>query len=387
MSTFRNIDLDKLKTNFPLLDFLLEKEGYLIDSNGSRKNQSQGYDYAVLKKKSLGLVLYYRIHESGSPIYKNIHDSSDHGTIIDYLVRHHSLTISEAIQFAYDNRETSVSYEKFQHQSGPNVNTSTETHIISVNPSDSNAYWISRGIDPKLLKHPSISSQLAQVKFRITYHNENRKTSKTYNEPALLHRGLSSYQNYFVKSSQFPKGYYLQTREETLFISKPKSSKRLLIGESTLDLLSYVQLQKIDLDEVTLISSDGRFISYMPNVVNQLIPKQPVLLLNDNDIHGIYFDFLWSMGLANKVTQIGVRRIVDSNKSVIYTSHEGLTDLYLKFRPEHKLKNKEIQLDLPEARAFLNYIHLNYLKRIAVDKCPSKDWNNRLKQSKGIKIG
>lgn len=412
--------LDDYRREIDLVTFL-EQEGFRVKtSKGSRHSK-----WVTMEEPDSGRCLIVSRKQSGEYRYYNPSDDFDKGTIIDFVAgkKHYDLSTKKGWREVADyfndylGRPTHHLHTVQQQPSEEVKRNRAVTQYFELEPLRDTRYLESRGILPETLS----SFPFGQRIFNQTFTNEEktfRITNTVFpleNENGML--GL------VVRNDGYNK--IRGSKEDGVWVSNidpTRPPKEVFICESPIDALSYHQLcPPVQPHERMYISLAGTPSHTQPLTVQRLVSRlrpERIVLGNDNDPMGIYYNTLWLAQLNPARTPVGVgpvgRVLVSERKCTLL--FDGLptgtpqTEAYIRYWQQGvAILNKgyegndqraklevvgggpsaitQLRLDLPKQRPFLIRLEkmiadFRGLTQVVGIKRPiEKDWNDQLKQS------
>ena len=404
----------------------LEQEGFRVKtSKGSRHSKWVTMEEPNAAQPDSGRHLIVSRKQSGEYRYYNPSDDFDKGTIIDFVAgkKHYDLSSKKGWREVADYLNDYLGrpthhLHTVQQQPGEEVKRNRAvTQYFELEPLQDTRYLESRGISPETLS----SFPFGQRIFNQTFINED-KTFKVTNTvfPLENENGMLGL---VVRNDNYNK--IRGSKEDGVWVSNidpTRPPKEVFICESPIDALSYHQLcPPAQPHERMYISLAGTPSHTQPLTVQRLISRlrpERIVLGNDNDPMGIYYNTLWLAQLNPARTPVGVGpvgRVLASERkcTVIF---DGLptgspqTDAYIRYWQQGvAILNKgyesndqrakldvvgggpsaitQVRLDLPKQRPFLIRLEkmiadFRGLTQVVSIKRPiEKDWNDQLKQS------
>ncbi len=417
--------LDDYRREIDLVSFL-EQEGFRVKtSKGSRHSKWVTMEEPNAAQPDSGRHLIVSRKQSGEYRYYNPSDDFDKGTIIDFVAgkKHYDLSSKKGWREVADYLNDYLGrpthhLHTVQQQPGEEVKRNRAvTQYFELEPLQDTRYLESRGISPETLS----SFPFGQRIFNQTFINED-KTFKVTNTvfPLENENGMLGL---VVRNDNYNK--IRGSKEDGVWVSNidpTRPPKEVFICESPIDALSYHQLcPPAQPHERMYISLAGTPSHTQPLTVQRLISRlrpERIVLGNDNDPMGIYYNTLWLAQLNPARTPVGVGpvgRVLASERkcTVIF---DGLptgspqTDAYIRYWQQGvAILNKgyesndqrakldvvgggpsaitQVRLDLPKQRPFLIRLEkmiadFRGLTQVVSIKRPiEKDWNDQLKQS------
>lgn len=411
--------LDDYRREIDLVSFL-EQEGFRVKtSKGSRHSK-----WVTMEEPDSGRHLIVSRKQSGEYRYYNPSDDFDKGTIIDFVAskKHYDLSSKKGWREVADylndylGRPTHHLHTVQQQPSEEVKRNRAVTQYFELEPLKDTRYLESRGISPETLS----SFPFGQRIFNQTFTNED-KTFKVINTvfPLENENGMLGL---VVRNDNYNK--IKGSKEDGVWVSNidpTRPPKEVFICESPIDALSYHQLcPPAQPHERMYISLAGTPSHTQPLTVQRLISRlrpERIVLGNDNDPMGIYYNTLWLAQLNPARTPVGVGpvgRVLASERkcTVIFDGlptgspqmeaymrywQQGVAVLNKGYESNEQRAKLEVvgggpsaitqlRLDLPKQRPFL--IRLEKMMAdfrgltqvVGVKRPMEKDWNDQLKQ-------
>lgn len=282
--------IDRIKLDFDF-DSLLAADGYHLNTKRSVKENGD-YSYKIFHKLGVDLKPIVTIQRgwgsSGDQVYLNLNDSSDRGSVIDYLQRHHNLSFKEIFSFV-ENFEGKHSLPVYSSGQSTNKISKVVYHVLETSP-------VKRS---KFLHQRQLSSIVSCTLFNssilgclVEYTNEQTGLKKRFQALGIpLYNSRAQLQAYTLKSPSIG-SLFTSARRGALWHSKIISGP-VLITESAIDAMSHYLLHG---REATYISSEGRFspsyVDTLQSLITDLSQRQ-IHFANDNDLDGFLYDLQW----------------------------------------------------------------------------------------------
>jgi hypothetical protein len=373
-----------LKTNF-YLDLFLEKEGFEFFPKESKKisNLSQsnldGFEYKAYKEmqgtSTLSILLVSK-NPNGHYVYNNPNDSSDNGTVIDYLMKHKGMDWKDIAKFARDSNIELPETIKTKHSPTRKVDHSTPPEIIDVQDYRPNSYYKNdRQVEDTINANAYIKDAIKFVKF--SRKKQDGKIQFLFGEafPIKNHKGETM--TYNMKSRFFKRGMFLSERKNGIWYAIPeRTPQTFIIGEAAIDVISYYKHLGTK-KPIGLISTEGRFSRRYADEFTKLVPNInhcELILVNDNDVHGFHYDLAWIGSLCNLPYSVGTRKFSPDETFIrIESPDPQLAEELSQYKQEdHLLKPDQI------VQAIKHIKNKYQIKNILIHKSPFNDWNQKI---------
>ena len=290
------IDFNKYKTEINLVDYLVRIKGWKVEEKGRRPKLVEpiNNEKYIFGKNSLGQYTYYKAD--------NPTNGPDRGlTIFDFLQREaiqNGSTLSfQAIANSLDIFMQSGEYIEPAmcdfDVNEPLTAAQLKITLSDLKPLSDQSYLQERGFNNELLN----SSFIKETLFQKTLFNKASKESKQYIAFKLndIHGNTTG----ISMKSREEKGKCIGFKSESFVCSKVQSKTQpieIILGESYLDLMSYLQLNFEALKDrnIYLCSSEGNLteeqINYIQKIVDNYKPGiDNIKLTFDNDPMGHVF--------------------------------------------------------------------------------------------------
>lgn len=374
-----------LKIDFKL-DLFLEREGFEFFPKDSKKVSSSsrsnldGYEYKVYKylqgSSTLSTLLVSKT-SNGHYVYNNPNDSSDKGTIIDYLMRYKGMDWRGIAKFAKDsNIQLPDTTHQAKPKRSPKVDKSTPPEVIDVQHYRSNPYYKNdRQIEDVIEANPYIKDSIKFVKFSRKNHEGKKQVLFGHAFSIRNHKGETTTFN--MKSDFFKRGMFLGERQSGVWYALPEQKpKSFIIGEAGIDVISYYKHLNTN-QPLGLISTEGRFSTRYADEVMKLVPninQSEVVLVNDNDVHGFHYDLAWMKSLRNLPYSVGIKKLSPNEKFIrIESVDQELAEELSQFKQEeHLIKPDQVVQVIKHIK---NKFGIN---NILIHKSPLNDWNKKI---------
>lgn len=412
--------LDDYRREVDLVSFL-EQEGFQVKtSKGTRHSK-----WVTMEEPDSGRHLIVSRKQSGEYRYYNPSDDFDKGTIIDFVAgkKHYDLSTKKGWREVADylndylGRPTHHLHTVQQQPSEEVKRSRAVTQYYELEPLRDTRYLESRGIQAEVLS----SFPFGQRIFNQTYTNEGKTFSVTNtvfpleNESGML--GL------VVRNDDYNK--IRGSKDDGIWVSNidpARPPKEVFICESPIDALSYHQLAPpAQAHERMYISLAGTPSHTQPLTVQRLISRlrpERILLGNDNDPTGIYYNVMWlaqlnparspmgvgpvgrAMASERKCTVIfdGLATATPQTEAFVRYWQQGVAILNRGYENNQQRASLDVvgggpsaitqlRIDLPKQRPFLIRLEkmmadFRGLTQVVSIKRPmEKDWNDELKQS------
>lgn len=363
--------------------------------------------------------------QSGEYRYYNPGDDFDKGTIIDFVAgkKHYDLSTKKGWREVADylndylGRPTHHLHTVQQQPNEEVKRSRAVTQYFELEPLKDTRYLESRGIQAEVLSSFPFNLRI----FNQTYTNEGKTFSVTNtvfpleNENGML--GL------VVRNNDYNK--IRGSKDDGIWVSNidpARPPKEVFICESPIDALSYHQLAPpAQAHERMYISLAGTPSHTQPLTVQRLISRlrpERILLGNDNDPTGIYYNVMWlaqlnparspmgvgpvgrAMASERKCTVIfdGLATATPQTEAFVRYWQQGVAILNRGYENNQQRASLDVvgggpsaitqlRIDLPKQRPFLIRLEkmmadFRGLTQVVSIKRPmEKDWNDELKQS------
>ena len=314
------MNFSELKSKINLVDFATSN-GYAISKDKSWKD-------CTVCKNSFGEVLLMRYNSvSQSWYYTNPNDPKDKGDIINFVCNKFNLDIKTNAK-EINERLSNFSFipSSSRHFSEPKrKDNEKEFFLEGLRPLKSTRFFSFRGLDVTILELPFLEGQI------LGY---NAKDSNIQNVAFPYYDSNDKIVGAELKNVDFSMCAEGSLKSEGLWHSKvlnEHSYDNLYIGETVLDLLSYVQLSKLNTEDIFLVSANGNYSLNQLRMLDVYVLKaKNVHFLNDNDRQGKFFDLVES-GFLGK-GHLGLKVLVRDKKNErkisleFYSEKEGGLD-------------------------------------------------------------
>lgn len=276
------MNFSELKSKVNLVEF--------ATSNGYTISKEKSWKDCTVCKNSFGEIILIRYNNaSQSWYYTNPNDSKDKGDIINFVCNKFNLDIKT------NAKEINERLSNFSFIPGPTKQISEPTKkekekeffFEGLRPLKSTRYFSFRGLDVSFLQMPFLEGQIMGY---------NAKDSNIQNVAFPYFDSDDKIVGAELKNVDFSMCAEGSLKSEGLWHSKAlneHSYEDLYIGETVLDLLSYVQLEQLNTEAIFLVSANGNYSLKQLKMLDEYVMKaKNVHLLNDNDRQGKFFDLV-----------------------------------------------------------------------------------------------
>ncbi|RYC66515.1 toprim domain-containing protein [Spirosoma sordidisoli] len=411
--------LDDYRREIDLVVFL-EQEGFRVKTTkGSRHSK-----WVTMEQPDTDRHLIVSRKQNGEYRYYNPSDDFDKGTVIDFVAgkKHYDLSTKKGWREVADylndylGRPTHQQHTVHQQPTEEVKRSRAVAQYFRMEPLTDTRYLESRGIRPETLSSFPFSQRI----FNQTYTSEDNKFSTT-NTVFPLENG-NGMLGLVVRNDSF--NQIRGSKDDGVWVSNvdpTRLPKELFICESPIDALSYHELHPpAQPHERVYVSLAGTPSYAQPLTVQRLISRlrpERILLGNDNDPSGIYYNTMWLAQLNPARSPVGVGpigRVMASERkcTVIFDGlatatpqtdaftrywQQGVTILNRGYEPDQQRASLEVvgggpsdltqlRLEMPKQRPFLirlekMLLDFRGLTQVVEIKRPAeKDWNEQLQQ-------
>lgn len=282
--------IDRIKLEFDF-DRLLASDGYYFNPKRSVRG-SGGYQYKIFQKLDSNKKPIETLQRGWGPqghqVYLNLNDSSDRGSVIDYLQKRHSLNYKEIFSFV-ENFDASIAISQIDIAQSQKKKSKIIYQILETEPVTKSRILLERNIHD-LIQHPHFKSSMSVCTVKAIY--DNRKDSKIFQALGFpLTDANNIRQAYTLKGLSF-KTLFTGPRRSCLWLSHITDGPVMFV-ESAIDALSHYKLYP---NNYTYVSSEGRFSTSFIATLKSLIPdlhNRSLIFGNDNDLDGHLYDLQW----------------------------------------------------------------------------------------------
>ena len=389
--------------NYPQMPMneLLAKLNYQIKREKSSAN-------SITMTNGVDTVVISRGHRDGNYLYYNVHDDTDRGTIFTFC-KNRDIDVHQLVN------ETNM--QGMTHRIGTSTPTFSRkvqekyNALAAYNQSGQDSLEKVRKISPTITDHfssirtdtyrniifPSYTLESVEIesgdtrKF-ITISGMNKKLIEN---PLTHDKEGVAYKEPVNSLEEGKKGISILKADGV----DAKSIKTVIVGENSIDNLSYTEMKGIDLSSSLLVSFNGNMReegkTTFLNVVSRLDNIEKVVKVFDNDPQGREFDkqvrdLFAANTLANHFDKV-LGEGLDQEEAKASLLANDADQLYLPgvkeavTNMEHYKKLAQTAIRYHENDAFVKKEFPNLY--FEVDKSELKDWNEDLKAHKLINKG
>jgi len=297
------LSLEYAKKNINLVELAINKFGYRI-----KKNKSSRY-YKTLQKEG-DIIVVSRNTNNGHWIYFNTRNDNDNGTIIDFIQNRTGYNLGEVRRFLsnYLKEKKEGKYKEIKDfYIEPSQSKDIKLLLSEIEqlkyPKDNNYLTIERNISKNIISN-----------FHIYQDNRNNIVFILYDEFGYM-TGLAKYNKNF-KQILGSKGVWISIQRDVInnneeeIRKKVKKIKKIVITESPIDAVSYLEVKKENIDETLLLSTQGQISDRTIDILFSFITavymitdnkNLKIILGFDNDDTGLYFATETQLKLKEKM--------------------------------------------------------------------------------------
>lgn len=311
-SKFTQDDFDSikaLKTDVNLVEFACHKFGYLPDwehpttGGDKRKVKSSANSIKLIHKDDpLDTLIVSKNPTNQQFVYKSLCDSSDKGTIVDFVKNRFEDFSFSKLRKMCKNYLSATEKGLFKSYLGSrpgfanSLNGNVEMPKIEafqfyLKPANDKSYLKNRGLSDETINNHfkltyNLNEQNDTVSFVIPYYKVDKNPDNSYS------LSLHTYQKY-SEDSTIQKKFIKGGKMDSVWLNsvdKTKPVTSMVISESPLDSASYAELKKEQCGKNPLLTaSGGDFGLTVSDTFTKLIDMTKVdnvILANDNDCKG-----------------------------------------------------------------------------------------------------
>jgi hypothetical protein len=266
-------EIDRFKSEINLIEYASHK-GYQVDRAESSRNS------VVMRYPATDDKIIVARGPNGHWKYFSVRDSSDNGTIIDFAQKRDGKNLGDIrkeLRPWIGENPKMVALKNFDPNIEPTVfdREKVQKSFNDARPLTNARYLIDRGISRETLNDPRFQGMIFQdQRNNIIFPHRDRE-------------GLSGFE---LKNRNFT-GFSRYGQKAVWHSRVRATDKKLVFGESAIDLLSYHQIKG---DENTrYMSTAGQMSPYQEDIMKAAINKMPpdaeIIAAFDNDIEGAKF--------------------------------------------------------------------------------------------------
>lgn len=273
------MSFDEYKQKVDFIDFAQRQYGFRINTKKSTKHH-----VVLVGQEESERIILSRDREKGHYIYFNPHDSSDKGSVIDFVLRRVSSDwhkVQETLDAYLSGPHDSFSPIKLEpsplHRGIP---------TFDLQPFNNKTYLLQRGLSEQTLSDPLFAGRI----FNVPHTGKNGRQFFNTAFPCFNVKG--EILGLEVKNVNYT-GHALNSRKsEACWMSRldlfPDTIEEFVLTEGTIDALSYHQLFPPQHSRLYL-SSGGMLtkgqLTLIQSLIDQRSPKRLILGM-DNDLAG-----------------------------------------------------------------------------------------------------
>jgi len=259
----RNDELERFKTRINLIEFIASK-GYTLDKKESTKNSK------TMRKGDDKLVV--TTDTDGHGIYFSARDSTDNGSIIDFLQNRENLNLGQVRRELrrFGGFTDVKDYKDYSKPTVADKDTAQAAYMLAqAEFTNTHPYLIDeRKLSLGTLKDPRFNN----IKI------DNR------NNALFPHHNLSGACGYEIKNKGFT-GFAKGGQKGLWYTSNITRAEKIVICESAIDALSHAELRRTG-EETAYISTAGSMSASQLDLIKTVSEGKDVVIATDNDIAG-----------------------------------------------------------------------------------------------------